>query len=84
MEYSEYEEKFKPTFEPDKLRELVDKWDDEDVEHEYTEDEIMEIARLEGRRRIEIKKDAERLLKEIEEHNRKYKDNVDLPKWIQQ
>lgn len=76
-----YQERFKATFEPGELRKLIDRWDDDDAEDEFTKDELMEIMRYEGRRRLEIVEEAKKLEKEIEAHNKKYNDSIKIADW---
>lgn len=61
----DYNEIFKQTFDDEKMNELTSRWDDEDpdVNHKYTRDEIMEIGRLEGRRRLQNIEEAKKLFK---------------------
>lgn len=62
-----YDEIFKATFEPERLQELINKWDNEEVEHEFSREEILEIGRLEGRRRMQNLIDAEQLQRQFDE-----------------
>ena len=72
-----YQEIFKATFEPEKLKELIDRWDsdDKEIKQNFTVEEIKEIMRYEGRKRIENIEDAKRLEKEIKKFNKKFNSN---------
>ena len=71
-----YNELFKAQFDDDKLDDLIARSDDDEVEHEFNREELSELMRLEGRRRMENIKLAEELQREIDELERKGKTEV--------
>lgn len=66
-EEKDYKDTFSPRLEPEKLQELINRWDSDDGDEEYTREELTEIMRLEGRKRMQIVEEAKKLQREMDE-----------------
>ncbi len=70
-EIIDYNELFKAKFDDERLNKLIALSEDEESEHEFNNEELAELLRLEGRGRMENIKLAEELQREIDELERK-------------
>lgn len=66
-EEKNYKDTFSPRLEPEKLQELINRWDSDDDDNTYTREELTEIMRLEGRKRMQIVEEAKKLQREMDE-----------------
>lgn len=57
----------KQRLDPEKLEELIDRWVNDDGDGDYTREELTEIMRLEGRKRMKIVEEAKELQRQMDE-----------------
>lgn len=62
-----YDEIFKAQFDDDKLDDLIARSDDDEAEHEFNREELSELMRLEGRRRMDNLRQIEEIQREMDE-----------------
>lgn len=62
-----YDEIFKAQFDDDKLDDLIARSDADEVEHEFNREELSELMRLEGRRRMDNLRQIEEIQREMDE-----------------